>query len=144
MWPIWHICITYKYVCYSLQFWLYNYTLINRSLIHHTATYSHKHTYSPTHTHSLSHTLTHTHTFTLSHTHSQDLGDGGKELDNIIASSLQQLESARAFYEQMQARVKKSEWQNNVQRSFPSWIFFLSKKDYFYPVLPSACLSLLL
>ena len=39
----------------------------------------------------------------------QELGDGSKELDNIIASSLQQLESARAFYEQMQARVKKSD-----------------------------------
>ena len=37
----------------------------------------------------------------------QELGDGSRELDNIIASSLQQLESARAFYEQMQARVKK-------------------------------------
>jgi len=36
-----------------------------------------------------------------------ELGDGSRELDNIIASSLQQLESARAFYEQMQARVKK-------------------------------------
>ena len=39
----------------------------------------------------------------------QELGDGSRELDNIIASSLQQLESARAFYEQMQARAKKPE-----------------------------------
>ncbi len=42
------------------------------------------------------------------HTQTQDIG-GGKELDNIIASSLQQLESARAFYEQMQARVKNTD-----------------------------------
>jgi hypothetical protein len=33
---------------------------------------------------------------------------GGKELDNIIATSLKQLESARDFYEKMQAQVKKS------------------------------------
>ena len=39
----------------------------------------------------------------------KELGDGSRELDNIIASSLQQLESARAFYEQMQARAKKPE-----------------------------------
>lgn len=42
----------------------------------------------------------------------KDLGEGNQELDNIIASSLQQLESARAFYEHMQARVKKNEWDN--------------------------------
>ena len=30
----------------------------------------------------------------------------GKELDNIIATSLKQLESARDFYEKMQAQVK--------------------------------------
>jgi lethal(2) giant larvae protein len=34
---------------------------------------------------------------------------GGKELDNIIATSLKQLESARDFYEKMQAKVKKTE-----------------------------------
>lgn len=34
---------------------------------------------------------------------------GGKELDTIIATSLKQLESARDFYEKMQAHVKKTE-----------------------------------
>lgn len=39
----------------------------------------------------------------------QGLDEGNQELDNIIASSLQQLESARAFYEHMQARAKKAD-----------------------------------
>ena len=37
----------------------------------------------------------------------QDFNESTKELDTIIASSLKQLESAKAFYQQMQARVKR-------------------------------------
>ena len=36
----------------------------------------------------------------------QETSDGSKELDTIIASSLQQLESARAFYERMQQHAR--------------------------------------
>ncbi|KAL5473149.1 hypothetical protein EMCRGX_G027597 [Ephydatia muelleri] len=38
---------------------------------------------------------------------SGDFNESTKELDTIIASSLKQLESAKAFYQQMQARVKR-------------------------------------